>query len=343
MLSVRDHFRSFAIRGSADRGPSKTWSKQNVFCFLAGLLAGCAMACKYTGLALVVIPAGLILLWAEWRRVTTGKFQKIVLVAMIYSFGVFLSIGPWLIKNAVETGNPVYPLAVNFGGVDRDPDIDAKFRHGHAATSFESWGKRLQNLAVSLADVSANNDWHSPLLFGLAPLTLLLFLKLALNHRLNDCPASRYRHPVALRRLSVFHLVGADTSYRSLLCSHVFFRRSPGGNRSPVAGFRFGECVTQLAISLLEPMLRNCHRRFGTLRGELDATWDLWIQRRPNEIARGSRDRDFHIGTSSEVVSRRNLGRPLHAKDENPFSQAKQDCFTHSFRTSTTRYSITSC
>ena len=208
----------FAVLRFADQpteDQSKTWLKQNVFCLVAGLLAGSAMACKYTGLALVVIPAGLILLWAEWRRATSGKFQKILMVAMIYSIGIFLSIGPWLIKNAVETGNPVYPLAVRiFGGIDRDPDIDAKWRNGHGAKTFESWGKRLADLPVKLADVSANNDWHSPLMFALAPLTLLLFLK-----RHNQSSAEQLSRPAVVSILWLY--VGSQFFIWWVLTHHI--------------------------------------------------------------------------------------------------------------------------
>ena len=144
------------------------------FAFLAGAMAGSAMACKYTGLLSVVIPIGMMLAWTTARHVFERRFLQMVLVEIVFATGVLASVGPWLLKNTVETGNPVYPLAVRiFGGKDRDEILDAKWRKGHAAKSYENWKGRLNDLPVKLTDVVANNDWHSPLMFGLAPLSLL--------------------------------------------------------------------------------------------------------------------------------------------------------------------------
>jgi hypothetical protein len=73
------------------------------------------------------------------------------------------------LKNLAFTGNPVYPLAYTiFGGRDWNPQLNAKFVPAHSPKDH-----RLSDLGTKVVDVMADNDWSSPLLFGLAPLALL--------------------------------------------------------------------------------------------------------------------------------------------------------------------------
>ncbi len=89
--------------------------------------------------------------------------------ALAFALGVAVTIGPWLAKNLVLTGNPVYPLAYNlFGGRDWSPELNARFVPAHSPHQF---GPKV--LGQNLLDVIADNDWSSALLFGLAPLALL--------------------------------------------------------------------------------------------------------------------------------------------------------------------------
>jgi hypothetical protein len=134
---------------------------------LTGLFAGSGMACKYTGLMQVVAPAGLIVLAGVFSPALKLVRTRAVLVMIgAFSLGVALTIGPWLLKNLAETGNPVYPLAWRiFGGTDMDAELDAQFRAAHTSNASRNFGQNL-------VDVLADNDWSSPLLFGLAPLAL---------------------------------------------------------------------------------------------------------------------------------------------------------------------------
>ena len=140
---------------------------------LTGLLAGSGMACKYPGAVQVVIPLGVALLWAagrhangSTRRVPASEVAK---TAAVFAVGVLLAVGPWLLKNLVETGNPVYPLLWSvFGGIDWDAAINAKFRAGHSPTGF---GPAV--LLRELYNVVLGSDWQSLLVFGLAPFALL--------------------------------------------------------------------------------------------------------------------------------------------------------------------------
>ena len=143
---------------------------------LCGLLAGSAMACKYTGAVSVVLPlAAMIALRAALANEPVAvRARKGFVELALFGAGVLVAVGPWLVKNAVETGNPVYPLAYSvFGGEGRDAAMNAQWRKGHAAKTYGRATELLADLFVKLTDVAANNDWHSALMFGLAPIALL--------------------------------------------------------------------------------------------------------------------------------------------------------------------------
>ena len=190
---------------------------------LCGLLAGSAMACKYTGAVSVVVPlAVMISLRAVAAKEPMGlrvtpravndetserggvsplvlgrkpsleepgglrhpaqkpltlyrvRYMQAVLELALFGVGALLAVGPWLVKNAVETGNPVFPLAYSvFGGAGRDATMDAQWQQGHSAPPYRGVSHRLSDFIVKLTDVAANNDWHSALMFGLAPIAVL--------------------------------------------------------------------------------------------------------------------------------------------------------------------------
>lgn len=139
---------------------------------LAGLLSGSAMSCKYTGLISVVIPVGVMIALSVWRS-PGPKLRSLMVTGSLFGAGVLVAVGPWLLKNAVETGNPFFPLAYSvFGGEGRDAVMDLQWRRGHSS-HYAHPLDRLIDLSVKLTDVVANNDWHSALMFGLAPIALL--------------------------------------------------------------------------------------------------------------------------------------------------------------------------
>ncbi len=147
---------------------------------LAGLCAGGAMASKYTGLVMTVVPVFLVLCLAgfrtcrqagaTWSEYGSGLFK----LTLAYGLGVSILIGPWLLKNLVETGNPVYPLGYQvFGGRDLDDALAAKWANGHKRPSAGSVAGEIRDLGVKAFDVAAVNDWQSPLIFALLPVALL--------------------------------------------------------------------------------------------------------------------------------------------------------------------------
>jgi hypothetical protein len=141
---------------------------------LAGAFAGGAAGIKYPGVA----AAGLLALAAAVllrRRLTLVR-------ALAFALPAFAVALPWYVKNAVLTGNPIYPFV--FGGANAEA-TEAAFE------SFESYGhgESLVDLVLlpfrMLADAEPfdRGEFISPLFLLFAPLALLV---------------RRFRRPVAI-------------------------------------------------------------------------------------------------------------------------------------------------
>lgn len=154
---------------------------------LCGLLAGSAMACKYPGLVSVVAPVGLALVAGTVRTPAGYDWRTACRTAAVYSLGIVVAFGPWALKNIVQTGNPVYPLAYSlFGGADWNAELNAKWKAAHSAPLYllREPQKIVPDFVHHLLDVVVRSAWQSPLVFGLAPLALLAC-----------CPLMRWRRP----------------------------------------------------------------------------------------------------------------------------------------------------
>lgn len=139
-------------RTEPDHSPGRLWA-------LIGFLAGGATACKYTALLPSVIPFGVLSLVDAWR----GRSLR---PAVAFVLGWSVVMGPWMIKNVIDTGNPVYPLAYRvFGGRDWTEAREAQWTRAH--------GPRPVSpglLRTSVVDVAGRSDWQSPLYAAFIPL-----------------------------------------------------------------------------------------------------------------------------------------------------------------------------
>ncbi len=155
---------------SAESSPTQ----QRAMSLLCGLLAGSAIATKYPGMVLVAIPVAVVMLAIVVIRKIPAR--QAVSMAALYVVGGVITFGPWVVKNTVETGNPVYPLLYSvFGGEDWDDELNEKWKNGHARPSplLKSPVAMGQDLKKNVVDVTIGSVWQSPLMFGLAPLALL--------------------------------------------------------------------------------------------------------------------------------------------------------------------------
>lgn len=128
---------------------------------IAGAMAGTALAVKYPAALFVVVPlAGWIVLVA--RRACARPF--VVFLALVCATG-----GPWLVKNAVLTGNPTYPLLSQlFDGATRTPELNARWERAHAPPNYAP-----ADLANRAIDVTLRSEWLSPLLVPLIVIALV--------------------------------------------------------------------------------------------------------------------------------------------------------------------------
>lgn len=117
--------------------PSDVDNRTRIWVALSGVFAGFASGCKYPGVALIAIPFALVLLasggsWGSW----IWRWKRVVL----YSLCCAASLSPWLLRNAVHTGNPVFPL---LNGVFHatspgwSAEEDVRWERGHSATAEE--------------------------------------------------------------------------------------------------------------------------------------------------------------------------------------------------------------
>ncbi|MBN1661613.1 MAG: hypothetical protein JXA93_24680 [Anaerolineae bacterium] len=74
---------------------------------LAGAFAGASLSIKYSGVSTLVGLGALLLFWLLRRKLTVYRFLagSVVVVAVALAVG-----GAWYVKNALVSGNPVYPL-----------------------------------------------------------------------------------------------------------------------------------------------------------------------------------------------------------------------------------------
>ena len=72
---------------------------------IAGIAAGFACGCKYTAAAMVALPLGVMILVLP-RVSVRHRFT----MGLAFAGASMVAFSPWLIKNQIYTGNPVFPL-----------------------------------------------------------------------------------------------------------------------------------------------------------------------------------------------------------------------------------------
>jgi len=133
---------------------------------IAGLMAGFAAGVKYTAapLALIVFPlagAGAALIRRE-RPSLRSTFAG----ASVAVLAGLLSFSPWLIRNTIWTGNPVFPLAMRqLGRAHFTPEQVERFERAHRALENQkSISARLRAFLMKFSSTgdSAGFWFHSP-------------------------------------------------------------------------------------------------------------------------------------------------------------------------------------
>jgi len=165
---------------------------------IAGLMAGFAAGVKYTAAPLVLVAFPLATLAAAAMQRDRAIFKSAITGAAIAFLAGLLSFSPWLIRNAIWSGNPVFPLAMRqLGQAHFTPEQVERFERAHRAPENQSsipsrlsafsyeilidW--RFGWLALPLAAVSTLLNRHRAEVWfaGIAALLIIIFW-LALTH-----------------------------------------------------------------------------------------------------------------------------------------------------------------
>ncbi|HCC78481.1 MAG: hypothetical protein A2X25_09190 [Chloroflexi bacterium GWB2_49_20] len=81
---------------------------------LAGIFAGMTLATKYT--AGILLLGGMIVILSKFKSL---PWRTTLITLLLFGFSAVLVFSPWLAKNALATGNPVYPLLYPSGAMDQ--------------------------------------------------------------------------------------------------------------------------------------------------------------------------------------------------------------------------------
>jgi hypothetical protein len=162
-------------RDNAQVTPSKADVARDVrLLALAGFLSGAAVATKYPAVVFSALPLAAYVLYRSLASARRSKSRPPGAFGIAKPVGVFclacaVGCGPWLAKNAVLTGNPVYPLLSRvFDGATRTPEKEAQWSRAHRPPNFQP-----ADLVARTVGFAIGSDWLSPLV---APLAVLAFL-----------------------------------------------------------------------------------------------------------------------------------------------------------------------
>ncbi len=116
---------------------------------VAGLAAGFACGVKYTAVPMVLGAVGVAVTAVALATRDVRRWWRAVLVYGVVGAAVA---SPWLVRNAVWTGNPVFPLALRQFGRGHFDEVQVKrFEVAHAPTeAFKPMGARVKRLGTEV-------------------------------------------------------------------------------------------------------------------------------------------------------------------------------------------------
>lgn len=151
----------------------------------AGTMLGGACAVKYLSVGFVVLPVVAAMLGVAWRRVSMlgHVAAAVVLAGLLFS--------PWLLRNAVLTGNPVFPLATTtFGRGHWSVESQQRWVDGHSPTRKPpvpipaDWQmERQRSRAELFYDNFLMSQWFGPLVKLLTGLAICVLVAAGSNGR----------------------------------------------------------------------------------------------------------------------------------------------------------------
>ncbi|MGD9254031.1 MAG: hypothetical protein PVG92_08870, partial [Holophagae bacterium] len=124
-----------------DRERAAHWSA------VSGAFAGLAVGTKYLALASVAVPVGLAAACLAVGRTPDGtpKLRHLLRVLVPFAVAMTLASSPWFARNAIQTGNPVYPYFATFFGQSQDHQAQSDDRVTSGIGSFALEGEAIPN------------------------------------------------------------------------------------------------------------------------------------------------------------------------------------------------------
>ena len=140
---------------------------------LAGVITGLACGCKYSAVPLVALPLAVAVMLLPGRSV-----QRSVAKACVFTLAALLTFSPWLMKNRIMTGNPVFPHANGVFEASPQgwgPQESERWDRGHMLAPDED--TLLQRLSIAWNRIPGDRYQRFGPLIILLPVGGLLFRK----------------------------------------------------------------------------------------------------------------------------------------------------------------------
>ena len=111
---------------------------------LIGLMLGGSCGVKYLSVGLIAAPVLVLMLLAALVGKPGGRRGRALAQVVLAGVACLVVMSPWLIRNALNTGNPVFPLATSvFDHGQRPAQSLEMWRHGHASPPLWTKGAHL--------------------------------------------------------------------------------------------------------------------------------------------------------------------------------------------------------
>ncbi|MDX1928458.1 MAG: hypothetical protein SFV81_18155 [Pirellulaceae bacterium] len=157
LVVVTELFQRLATEATEAEQQRSKWLVLLLFIY-----AGAAAAAKYPGLIYAVVPCLVAVCLALFVTSKANRFQLAKQWIVPIACGLLLTCVPWYAKNAVLTGNPVYPLGYSvFGGKGLDAERAQQWAKAHRVPEYSS--KALMDSAKQI--LVASDGTHPTLLF----------------------------------------------------------------------------------------------------------------------------------------------------------------------------------
>lgn len=118
------------------------WTKDGHkgFLLLAGLFTGICLGTKYIAYISIFIPACLAVAW----NIYAGRGKYGYRSMLIFIGAAIAAVSPWLVKNLIYTGNPLYPALYGvFGGRDMTQEL---YKNIFASVNHPGFGQAVKGL-----------------------------------------------------------------------------------------------------------------------------------------------------------------------------------------------------